>query len=53
MINGYEHIINIIKRRKNMYTFISIILLYLIAKIALYRYCITIFNDYENEKKVK
>ena len=34
-----------------MYTFISIILLYLIARIALYRYCITIFNDYENEKK--
>ena len=36
-----------------MYTLISIILFCLITKVILYRYCFTIFNDYENEKNVK
>ena len=37
----------------NTYALISIILLYLIVKIAFYHYCFTVFSDYENEKKVK
>ena len=35
----------------NTYALISIVLFCLITKVIFYRYCITIFNDYENEKE--